>query len=72
MTSGLYVYGEYGERLQTLFQQNKVNVSFRETVPLIARNPFLSSLVEPDKVSCSGTHHNYSGESRTSKNISYK
>ena len=36
MTTGLYVFGEYIKRLQTKFQQNKVNVSLRET----ARNPF--------------------------------
>ena len=39
-TSLYYVFGEYVKRLQTLFQQNKVNISFRETVRLIARNPF--------------------------------
>ena len=38
MTTSLYVYGEYIKRLRTLFQQNKVKVSFRETVRLIARN----------------------------------
>ena len=39
MATGLYVFGEYIKRLKTLFQQNKVNVSFRETVCLIAKNP---------------------------------
>ena len=38
MPTGLYVFGEYVQRLQTLFQQNKLNVSFMETVRLIARN----------------------------------
>ena len=37
MTTGLYVFGEYIKRLQTLFQQNKVNVSFMEIVRLIAK-----------------------------------
>ena len=40
MTTGLYVFGEYVQRLQTLFQQNRLNVSFRETVRLIASNHF--------------------------------
>ena len=40
MTTGIYVFGEYIKRLQTLFQQNKVNVAFRETVRPTARNPF--------------------------------
>ena len=31
--------GEYVQHLLTLFQQNKINVSFLETVHLIARNP---------------------------------
>ena len=39
MTTCLYVFGEFVMRLQTLFQQNIVNVSFREIVRLIARNP---------------------------------
>ena len=34
----VYVFGEYIKRLQMLFQQSKVNVSFRETARLIARN----------------------------------
>ena len=37
MTTGIYVSGEYVQRLQTLFQQNKINVSFRETVRLIVK-----------------------------------
>ena len=45
MATGLYVFCEYVKRLQTLFQQNKVNVLFRETVRLIARNP-LSVAIE--------------------------
>ena len=40
MTTGIYVFAEYIKRLQTLFQQNKVNVAFRETVRLTARNLF--------------------------------
>ena len=39
MTTGLDVFGEFIKRLQTIFQQNIVNVSFRENVRLIARNP---------------------------------
>ena len=39
MTTGRYVFGEHIKRLQTLFQQNIVNVSFMDLVPLIARNP---------------------------------
>ena len=46
MTTGLYVFGEYVQRLQTLFQQNRLHVSFRETVRLIARNHLLSKKKE--------------------------
>ena len=38
MTTGRYVFVEHIKRLQTLFQQNIVNVSFRDIVRLIARN----------------------------------
>ena len=46
MTTGLYVFGEYIKRLQTLFQQNKVNVSFSETFRLIARNHSVLKVVQ--------------------------
>ena len=58
MTTGLYVFGEYVKRLQTLYHQNKVNVSFRETVRLIARNP-LNFYVSRDG---SNDHIKYTGQ----------
>ena len=43
MPTGLYnVFGVYVQCLQMLFQQNKLNISFRETVRLINRNPLKS------------------------------
>ena len=39
MTTGLYVFDEHMQRLQTLFQQNKLNFLLRETVRLIASSP---------------------------------
>ena len=41
------VIGEYVQRFQTLFQQNKVNVSYRKTVRIIARNPLVHTLLKP-------------------------
>ena len=38
MMAGLYVFIEYVKASPDLFQQNKINVSFRETVRLITRN----------------------------------
>ena len=61
MTTGQYVFGGYVKRLQTLFQQRKVNVSYRETVRLITRNPAHLTLVfYPDSmrelsIGCIGT-----------------
>ena len=37
-TAGLYVFVECALSLQSLFQQNKTSVSFREIAHLIARN----------------------------------
>ena len=37
-TARLYIFVECALFLQSLFQQNKTNVSFREIAPLIARN----------------------------------
>ena len=39
-TSRLYIFVECALFLQSLFQQNKTNVSFREIACLIARNSF--------------------------------
>ena len=36
MATSLYVFGEYVQRLQTRFEHNTLNVSFRETVRLIS------------------------------------
>ena len=38
-TDGLYAFLEYALCLQSFFQQNKTNVSFREIARLVARNP---------------------------------
>ena len=40
----IYVFSVYVQCLQTFFQQNKFNVSLREPVRLIARNPFCQIL----------------------------
>ena len=40
-TARLYIFVECALFLQSLFQQNKTNVSFREIARLIARNSFL-------------------------------
>ena len=40
-TARLYIFVECAQFLQSLFQQNKTNVSFREIARLIARNSFL-------------------------------
>ena len=42
-TAGLYVFVECTFCLQSLFQQNKTNVSFRKIACLIAKNPFQPS-----------------------------
>ena len=39
--AGLYVFVECAWCLQSLVQQNKTSVSFREIAHLIARNPLL-------------------------------
>ena len=39
IATSLYVLVDYNQRLQTLFQQNNFNVSFRAEVRLIAGNP---------------------------------
>ena len=39
-TARLYIFVECAWFLQSLFQQNKMNVSFREIARLIARNSF--------------------------------
>ena len=54
MTTGLYVIFEYVKRLQTLFGQNKANVSFKETVCLIARNLFRLELAIPFNIDLIG------------------
>ena len=41
-TTRLYIFVECALFLQSLFQQNKTNVSFRELARLIARNSLLS------------------------------
>ena len=40
-TARLYIFVECALFLQSLFQQNKANVSFREIACFIARNSFL-------------------------------
>ena len=47
-TARLYVFVECAWFLQSLFQQNKTNVSFREIARLIARNSFKSDTVKSD------------------------
>ena len=37
--TGLYVFVEYVQCLKSLFEQDKMNVLFREMACLIARNP---------------------------------
>ena len=43
-TARLYIFVECAQFLQSLFQQNKTNVSFREVARLIAWNSLLISL----------------------------
>ena len=38
-TTGLYVFAAYEQHLKSLFQQDKMNILFRETACLITRNP---------------------------------
>ena len=45
-TARLYTFVECALFLQSLFQQNKTNVSFREIARLIARNSYLSMMVK--------------------------
>ena len=49
-TARLYIFVECALFLQSLFQQNKTNVSFREIARLIARNSLLNYL-SPNPVS---------------------
>ena len=42
----LYVFVECALGLQSLFQQNKTNILFREIARLIARNSYLQCIIE--------------------------
>ena len=42
-TAHLYIFVECAQFLQSLFQQYKTNVSFREIARFIARNSFMGS-----------------------------
>ena len=44
--TGLYLFVECAMCLQSLFQQNKTKVSFREIARLITRNPLKNSFVD--------------------------
>ena len=44
-TARLYIFVECAQFLQSLFQQNKTNVSFREIARLITRNSFQIVLI---------------------------
>ena len=43
-TARLYIFVECASFLQSLFQQNKTKVSFREIARLIARNSYLGNV----------------------------
>ena len=49
-TACLYIFLECAQFLQSLFQQNKTNVSFREIARLIARNSFILFVMHPQFV----------------------
>ena len=61
---GLYIFVECALFLQSLFQQNKTDVSFREIARLFARNS-----LEPTAVLCLGNAHLYNKNMRASNFI---